>query len=58
MKMKCLSRSAVPSWYRPYHGNACEAKHREYDVVEGMHDDAAAVIIRVASIEGSTQRIK
>jgi hypothetical protein len=58
VQMKCLSRSAVPSWHRPYHGNAC-AKHREYneDEVEGTHD-AAAAVVRVASIEGSTQRIK
>jgi hypothetical protein len=59
VKVKCLSRSAVPSWHRPYHGNACATKHREYneDEVEGTHD-AAAAVVRVASIEGSTQRIK
>ena len=59
-KMKCLSRSAVPSWHHPYRGNhACAAEHGEYDEdeVEGMHD-AAAAVVRVALIEGSTQRIK
>jgi hypothetical protein len=57
--MKCLNRSAVPSWHCPYHGNACATKHREYneDEIEGTHD-AAAEVVRVASIEGSTQRMK
>jgi hypothetical protein len=57
-KMKWLSRSVVPSWHRPYHGNTCATKHREYNEVEGTHD-AAAAVVRVASlIEGSTQCIK
>ena len=57
-KMKRPSRSAVPSWHRPRHGNAGATKHREYneDEVEGTH--GAAAVGRVASIEGSTQRIK
>ncbi|KAN0103638.1 hypothetical protein V8E52_011776 [Russula decolorans] len=36
-KMKYLSKSAVSNWHRPYHGDACATKHREYneDEVEG-----------------------
>src|SRR6267154_6574728 len=48
-KMKCLSsqsRSAVPSWHRPYHhGNACAAKHRKYheDEVESAHGGSTSM---------------
>jgi hypothetical protein len=57
--MKYLSKSAVSNWHRPYHGDACATKHREYneDEVEGTHD-AAAAVVRVESIEGSTRMIK
>jgi hypothetical protein len=46
--LSCLSRSDVHSWHRPCHGNTCATKHREYNEVEGTHDAAAAVVVRVS----------